>query len=63
MDEKIIFEKDSSSVKKSFHVLLLYASRYVKIEPMKFKKLTQKYLHLYIKMYMDFLHQNLERTK
>ena len=50
-------------LKNLFMFFLLDASRYIKIEPMKFKKLTQKYLHLHIRMYVDFLHQNLERTK
>ena len=43
MDEKIIFKRDSSNIKKPYHlknnVFLLYAPRNVKIEPAEFRRI------------------------
>ena len=64
MDEKIIFKKDSSNIKKPYHlknnVFLLYPPRNVKIEP---AELIQESSPLYRTIHVALLHQNLERTK
>ena len=43
MDEKIIFKKDGSNIKKPYHlknnVFLIYARRNTKVEPTKFGRI------------------------